>query len=422
MLDPEQLCGVPRTQWDLDPKYVQAVQQGRQPPWSLVRGVRHRLLLELVEHASVPGVTSSPVNYLRAVRALADAALPKVRCARAQCSFSENADRSCARVQVHHAPLSISPRLAGDARAHHFLIVMGSMGGACYKPARRLQQLLWRWIPRANGSFASSLSTKAAARTSLPSWLPSSFSRLRLRNITHRPYCEAYCRQSYRLRCPSGFSAAISKAITKHRAHLQADPSEIALLTFVYAAELGSEWRETLVNWREDSFGFGAGAVFLAASWMAVLPRGHRAKGGLPWDAAVASTWRLVFDACVALAPSRCVLRTVLHHNRMTRPGLYRAFERRILSLAPSAVGVLPWFNATWHGVQLGLMRHHDNTRIHFADTARIFLAQLTLNILPLVISPQAPLPPPVEERRIDVRRLRTNRKDMQPYFAPPSP
>ena len=40
------------------------------------------------------------------------------------------------------------------------------------------------------------------------------------------------------------------------------------------------------------------------------------------------------------------------------------------------------------------MLRHHDTTRLHFSDAGRRFLAQLTLNALPLLLPPRAPLPP----------------------------
>ena len=47
MLDPEQLCGVPRSEWTVDRRFVHAVEMGRPPPWSTMRGVRYRLLVEV---------------------------------------------------------------------------------------------------------------------------------------------------------------------------------------------------------------------------------------------------------------------------------------------------------------------------------------------------------------------------------------
>ena len=76
---------------------------------------------------------------------------------------------------------------------------------------------------------------------------------------------------------------------------------------------------------------------------------------------------------------------------------------------------LLEQFEGTWAGSQAGLLRHHDSTRIHFSDTGRVFLAQLTLNLLPLVLPyvlPRRELPPP---RRAGELRL----SDFLSHVAP---
>ena len=73
--------------------------------------------------------------------------------------------------------------------------------------------------------------------------------------------------------------------------------------------------------------------------------------------------------------------------------------------LARSAkVAVIDSFSGTWAGMHAGVMAHHDSTRIHFSDTGRAYLAQLTLNALPLVLAGTATSPLPGIERPGEVR------------------
>ena len=82
-------------------------------------------------------------------------------------------------------------------------------------------------------------------------------------------------------------------------------------------------------------------------------------------------------------------------HLRQTAEAPYADFERHVRPLAAEAgVALLSQFAATWSGARLGVLRHHDTTRIHFSDAGRRFLAQLTLNALPVLLPPRAPLPP----------------------------
>ena len=94
-------------------------------------------------------------------------------------------------------------------------------------------------------------------------------------------------------------------------------------------------------------------------------------------------------------------------------------YKTRFVAVAPLAaaagVPLLEQFEGTWAGSQAGLLRHHDSTRIHFSDTGRVFLAQLTLNLLPLVLPyvlPRRELPPP---RRAGELRL----SDFLSHVAP---
>ena len=47
LLDPQQLCGLPRREWNVDRKLVAALQAGKPTPWASMRGVRYRLRVRL---------------------------------------------------------------------------------------------------------------------------------------------------------------------------------------------------------------------------------------------------------------------------------------------------------------------------------------------------------------------------------------
>jgi len=169
--------------------------------------------------------------------------------------------------------------------------------------------------------------------------------------------------------------------------------------------------RATLTGWQADSFGHGAHLLFLAATWLEVKGR-PTAPEELAWDGKVEAAWKDVMSGCAAAAPTRCVVRSVLESARVETRQLYLAHEAKLLALAAArTVPALPWFNASWSGVRRGEMRHHDHTRIHFGDVGRLFLAQLTLNVLPILLSrPEETLPllpPPRVEQRINLHRLR---------------
>ena len=142
-----------------------------------------------------------------------------------------------------------------------------------------------------------------------------------------------------------------------------------------------------------------------------------------PWKPPRVEAWRQALSVCAARVRAHprkpgaaCVLRTVTEHLRQPWPGPYRSFVARVAPLAAAAgVPLLEQFEGTWAGSQAGLLRHHDSTRIHFSDTGRVFLAQLTLNLLPLVLPyvlPRRELPPP---RRAGELRL----PDFQSHVAP---
>ncbi len=132
---------------------------------------------------------------------------------------------------------------------------------------------------------------------------------------------------------------------------------------------------------------YGADLAFLGAPWHHV---GTRRNASVPdWDQRSAAAWSRVLGACArALRPvrGRCVLRTVLEHARQTRATAYAAFERRLTPIAAAAgVPLMPLFNATWNATRRGLFRHHDGTRIHFADAGRTWLAQMSLQAIRLL-------------------------------------
>jgi hypothetical protein len=79
-----------------------------------------------------------------------------------------------------------------------------------------------------------------------------------------------------------------------------------------------------------------------------------------------------------------------------------------VASLAAAAgVGLIDAFPGTWEGTKAGVMAHHDSTRIHYSDTGRIFLAQLTLNAMPWLQLPMsAELPPPERVGEVSVEQI----------------
>ena len=104
---------------------------------------------------------------------------------------------------------------------------------------------------------------------------------------------------------------------------------------------------------------------------------------------------------CAKAAP--CLLRTVPEQLRQPARRVYTDFARHVMPLAAATKSaVVDSFPGTWSGAQSGLMRHHDSTRIHFSDTGRAFLAQLTLNALPLLLPRPPASAPPVAPNELD--------------------
>lgn len=253
------------------------------------------------------------------------------------------------------------------------------------------------------------------------------------------PFCENFCRKSFELLCQGGFEPALAAAVEAHASFLELPARRadaLAVLVFVYGAGL-DEWTATLEGWSTASFGFGADALLLGATWdqastPKARPRARRrcvpmasplcaanaaAAGGvaaaaeaaaeavrLPWEPPRQRQWSRVLGACAAAMRSqpgkpdaRCVLRTVAEQTRsQTHPQPYRDFEAHVAPLALAAgVPLVGQFEGTWAGARAGLLRHHDTTKIHFADNGRTFLAQLSLNALALALPRRAALPPP---------------------------
>ena len=136
-----------------------------------------------------------------------------------------------------------------------------------------------------------------------------------------------------------------------------------------------------------------------------------------PWKPPRVEAWRQALSVCAARVRAHprkpgaaCVLRTVTEHLRQPWPGPYRSFVARVAPLAAAAgVPLLEQFEGTWAGSQAGLLRHHDSTRIHFSDTGRAYLAQLTLNALPLILrATNSTVPLPQVERANAIHLDRT--------------
>ena len=195
----------------------------------------------------------------------------------------------------------------------------------------------------------------------------------------------------------------------------------LAVLTFLYAATLETDMTETLEQWNAHSYGYGADLIVMGATWQSVMrtrPRAAPLGGGLlaryaaattrsgtnhshdgagasaavelSWDARLDAAWGRALSACGLAA--RCVLRTVPETPRQLAPSVYHDFARHVRPLAANAsVGLIDSFSGTWGGVRAGVMAHHDSTRIHFSDTGRAFLAQLTLNAIPHLLPAGTP-------------------------------
>lgn len=119
-----------------------------------------------------------------------------------------------------------------------------------------------------------------------------------------------------------------------------------------------------------------------------------KAKGAsLKWSETDEQAWRRVLRACNRAASThsggRCVLRSILSvHLRVPTRQPYDDLRRHLYSLSSEAgISVLDGFDAFWDGARRGFLKHHDSTLIHFSDSGRLLLAQLTLGALPHILN-----------------------------------
>lgn len=249
------------------------------------------------------------------------------------------------------------------------------------------------------------------------------------------PHCVNYCRRTSYLECPPSsppYEALVQAAAAQHAVALGLNPSDVtalhdamarsssplAVLTFLYAASLEGDMTDTFAKWNPRSYGHGADAIIVGATWQSVMrtrplssasPQpGNGGSGAaasaaveLSWDSNLDRAWSAALAACAKAAP--CLLRTVPEQLRQPARRVYTDFARHVMPLAAATKSaVVDSFPGTWSGAQSGLMRHHDSTRIHFSDTGRAFLAQLTLNALPLLLPRPPASAPPVAPNELD--------------------
>jgi len=223
--------------------------------------------------------------------------------------------------------------------------------------------------------------------------------------------------------------SAVASAVAAYASELELSPQvvaasrhgvlspTVAVLTFIYAASVEGEMTATVQNWGKHSYGHGAELLIFGATWASVMRAAKpiakptarttasraaaRTTGGssqpsssssdhqgLYWDAKHDTAWRTMLSSCAKA--TRCALRTVPETPRQPASRPYKDFAAHVAPLAAeSLVSLLDSFDGTWSGAHSGLFAHHDSTRIHFSDTGRAFLAQLTLNALPLLLMPR---------------------------------
>jgi hypothetical protein len=496
LLDPTQLCGVPRKDWMTDHRLTGAISRGQPPPWHTMRGSQYRLRLSVLSaKGTTRGQTRGALRQRarRAVEALARDAMKGWGCQKASirdCSYHDAIQRNCASrlsVTVDNEAASARDASARDASARDALssaapregegegeadevaliVVMGERGGSCDRAAHALQLHLERHLSDAATSDRPVLaaptrrrllgvapgkrtgakrrgasgvrfdaavggrgaSGRGAAGHGLP--LPAAL-RATLKELQRSgpvrldPHCVSYCRPTSHLECPKSgpsYQSAVHAAVAARPSLLgpRSDNSSLALLTFVYAANLDGEIAATLQHLpNEHAYGHGAQLVVLGATWASVIrttgpaANGARSRAGgaartaagaagadaaaasvhLTWDAGHTRAWQTALSACAAAAP-RCLLRTVPETPRQALPHVYRELHAHLAPIArAAAVSMVDSFSGTWSGVAGHVMAHHDSTRIHFSDTGRAYLAQLTLNALPMLLPHRDGLPP----------------------------
>ena len=128
LVDPLQLCGVPKEEWTVDGRLVRATQQGHPPPWHSMRGTRYRIVVSLQPRcqsllngsracARQLGLTAERVRG--ALQAVARSTLRGWGCQAAkprECSYQAAVQRNCARgVFVRRLRVAVDTDEAGRA-------------------------------------------------------------------------------------------------------------------------------------------------------------------------------------------------------------------------------------------------------------------------------------------------------------------
>ncbi|KAL1514628.1 hypothetical protein AB1Y20_003722 [Prymnesium parvum] len=448
LLDPSQLCGIPKREWTADRWMVEPLRRGHEPRWTRMRGSRYRVSFDMVASNRHAAAREPQVHARAAVRELALFLLRDWGCQEKNaqdCTFHSGMQRQCAQL------IRAEARYRSDKHTLALRVLMGNTGD-CMAAAMLLSKRLTKMLPPAETSLdelnamnkTSSIEPRVQAlhlgsqsevqRLSPPSHaFFSSYGRVGA--VLVDAFCETQCRRSYHLYCqppmPADAAVAIAKgaahtsrtfeaalrgAIVRHARELQLPggygvsgslvASPLAVFSFIYGASVEPEWSELLLKWATPSFGFGADVIILGTCWSAVTNTRVSAKTGvmrLKWTHEDALVWTRVLNACTKAAATReggrCVLRMILSlHLRIPRREPYDDFRRNVRPIAQSAgVALLDAFDAFWEGAHQGLLRHHDSTRIHYSDSGRFLLAQVTLNALPHIFRTQlqsAILPP----------------------------
>ena len=386
-----------------------------------------------------------------------------------ECTYEGAIQRNCAkRLRVEVVERGGTHDVPGSDRTAWMMlrVKMGEVGGSCHRATVTLQRILRAAIPPvaaslpgapegrqllpwppsrsvrrvsaksgasrdgdgmigANAGVVPGRSEESAAAAAqdairlLGSGLRGTLATIRRRgDVELAPHCVSYCRPTSYLECPPGsvpYEALMRQAAFSHAEELGATSTlrlnqSLAVLTFLYAANLDGEMTETFAKWNLRSYGHGADMIVLGATWQSVMrtaPADTRGGRALAWDPNTKLAWARALSACSKVA--RCLLRTVPENLRQDSPMAYRDFARLVAPVAKAAsAGIIDNFPGTWAGArELNLLRHHDSTRIHFSDTGRAFLAQLTLNAVPFLLpSPATRLPAPEVSGRIELSRI----------------
>jgi hypothetical protein len=317
-----------------------------------------------------------------------------------ECDYNSAIQRKCAqRLTVQMGTVAESgdgATATSGARDESIPLVltMGEMGGSCKQATTLLQRKLEQVLSTAPGE--SERGDGSATLASLPPPMRAITGVLRrIGSAKIAPRCVSYCRPTHHLECRSqSYQEAVRSAVVDSESEIKLGGanSSLAVLTFVYAASLEMEMTDTLVRWGPQSYGHGADLIVIGATWASVMrtakPKlGQGKSTDLAWSGALTSAWHGALAACSAVA--RCILRTVPENLKQPAKQPYEHFRERVQQIGKQAgTAVVDNFAGTWTGVRAGLMAHHDSTRIHFSDTGRAYLAQLTLNALALLLPP----------------------------------